>query len=156
MYYLEAHLAQRLDVPVSVNTLIEVYLANDIQPYATDSASLPGVIEQAEGALVQIQKSVTFLQEQKVTIAELKGQESATNAGLQTLDTGLSLGEAAVFGVVVGAAGQFADLCESLLKRSAAVKDSGSLVPEFGGMLDILDSPLLAAPVAYLLLAVLW
>ena len=34
----------------------------------------------------------------------------------------------------------------------AKIKDSGSLVPEFGGMLDILDSPLLAAPVAQLLL----
>ena len=48
--------------------------------------------------------------------------------------------------------GQVADLCESLLKRSAKIKDSGALVPEFGGMLDILDSPLLAAPVAQLLL----
>jgi len=58
-----------------------------------------------------------------------------------------------VFGVVVGAFGQFADLCESLLKRAAGVKDSGALVPEFGGVLDILDSPLLAAPVALLYVA---
>jgi len=64
----------------------------------------------------------------------------------------LSLGRAAAFGAVVGLAGQFGDLCESLLKRSCRVKDSGALVPEFGGLLDILDSPLLAAPVAYLLL----
>ena len=47
---------------------------------------------------------------------------------------------------------QFADLCESLLKRSAEMKDSGRLVPGFGGLLDILDSPLLAAPVALMLL----
>jgi phosphatidate cytidylyltransferase len=65
----------------------------------------------------------------------------------------VSLAEAAVFGLFVAMAGQFADLCESLLKRSAKAKDSGRVVPEFGGVLDILDSPLLAAPVAYGLLA---
>lgn len=55
-----------------------------------------------------------------------------------------------LFGVLVGAVGQFADLCESLLKRAAGVKDSGALVPEFGGVLDIADSPLLSVPVALL------
>ncbi len=64
----------------------------------------------------------------------------------------MSLGWAAGFGVIVGAVGQFADLCESLLKRSARIKDSGALVPEFGGVLDVLDSPLLAAPAAWVLL----
>jgi phosphatidate cytidylyltransferase len=67
----------------------------------------------------------------------------------------MPLGWAAAFGVIVGAVGQFADLCESLLKRSAKIKDSGALVPEFGGVLDVLDSPLLAAPVAYVLLNLL-
>lgn len=61
----------------------------------------------------------------------------------------------AVFGVLVGLAGQFGDLCESLLKRSAGAKDSGALVPEFGGVLDMLDSPLLAGPVAYFLMPLL-
>jgi phosphatidate cytidylyltransferase len=65
----------------------------------------------------------------------------------------LTLAEAALLGAVLGLAGQFADLCESLLKRSAEVKDAGAVVPEFGGVLDILDSPLLAAPVGYALLA---
>lgn len=64
----------------------------------------------------------------------------------------LSLGAAAAFGAIIGAIGQFADLCESLLKRSADMKDSGALVPSFGGVLDIIDSPLLAAPVAFWLL----
>ncbi len=71
------------------------------------------------------------------------------------LATGMSLRQAAVFGAVIGLAGQFGDLCESLLKRSARAKDSGSLVPEFGGVLDIIDSPLLAAPIAYLLLEIM-
>ena len=66
----------------------------------------------------------------------------------------LSPGATVIFALVVGLAGQFADLCESLLKRSAQAKDSGSLVPEFGGVLDIVDSPLLAAPVAMIVLKI--
>lgn len=60
--------------------------------------------------------------------------------------------QVALFGIIVGLAGQFGDLCESLMKRSAGVKDSGALVPEFGGVLDILDSPLLAGPIAFTML----
>lgn len=41
------------------------------------------------------------------------------------------------------------DLCASLLKRDAAVKDSSSAIPGMGGVLDIFDSPLLAAPAAW-------
>ncbi|MCK5113511.1 MAG: phosphatidate cytidylyltransferase [Phycisphaerae bacterium] len=62
---------------------------------------------------------------------------------------------AILFAVIVGVFGQFGDLCESLMKRSAGVKDSGAVVPEFGGVLDILDSPLLAAPIAFAFLVML-
>jgi CDP-diglyceride synthetase len=64
---------------------------------------------------------------------------------------GLSWPQGLVGGAILGAVGQIGDLFESLLKRDAGVKDSGA-VPGFGGVLDILDSPLLAAPVAYWLL----
>lgn len=71
--------------------------------------------------------------------------------------TGVSVSfSAAVFGAIVGATGQFGDLCESLMKRAANLKDSGAVVPEFGGLLDILDSLLLSAPVAVLLLQTMW
>ena len=53
------------------------------------------------------------------------------------------------FGLLVGAAGMVGDLAESLLKRDAGVKDSSTWLPGFGGVLDILDSLLLAAPVAW-------
>jgi phosphatidate cytidylyltransferase len=67
----------------------------------------------------------------------------------------LAIPAAAGFGALVGLAGQFADLCESLLKRNAKLKDSGALMPNFGGVLDIVDSPLLSAPVAVILLRLL-
>jgi len=55
-----------------------------------------------------------------------------------------------VLGVLLGVFSVAGDLCASLLKRDAAVKDSGDTLPGLGGVLDILDSPLLAAPVAWL------
>jgi phosphatidate cytidylyltransferase len=54
-----------------------------------------------------------------------------------------------VFGLAVGTAGMVGDLAESLLKRDAGRKDSSTWLPGFGGVLDILDSILLAAPVAW-------
>ncbi|MEN0111798.1 MAG: phosphatidate cytidylyltransferase [Planctomycetota bacterium] len=56
-----------------------------------------------------------------------------------------------VYAALVGAAGVAGDLAVSLLKRDAGVKNSSSWMPGFGGVLDVLDSVLFAAPVAYLL-----
>ncbi|PYR55794.1 MAG: hypothetical protein DMF85_18565 [Acidobacteria bacterium] len=52
-------------------------------------------------------------------------------------------------GVMVVAAGMVGDLFESLLKRSAGVKDSSGLIPGHGGVLDRIDSWLFAAPIYY-------
>jgi phosphatidate cytidylyltransferase len=54
------------------------------------------------------------------------------------------------FGVTVGLAGVFGDLAESLIKRDCRRKDAAQTVPGFGGVLDVVDSVLFAAPVAYL------
>jgi phosphatidate cytidylyltransferase len=54
------------------------------------------------------------------------------------------------FAIAVAIAGIVGDLAESMLKRDAGVKDSSTWMPGFGGVLDLLDSLLGAAPVAYI------
>jgi phosphatidate cytidylyltransferase len=57
---------------------------------------------------------------------------------------------AVIFGFCFACIAQAGDLAESMMKRDAEHKDSGHKVPGFGGVLDIVDSPLAAAPFAYL------
>lgn len=53
------------------------------------------------------------------------------------------------FSLLISLAGMAGDLAESLLKRDCGVKDSSDWMPGFGGVLDLLDSLLFAAPIAY-------
>lgn len=61
----------------------------------------------------------------------------------------MAVGPALVFGVCLAVIGQLSDLAESMLKRDAQQKDSSNRVPGFGGILDVVDSLLFAAPFAY-------
>jgi len=65
---------------------------------------------------------------------------------------GLTIQGAILFGIIVSAAGQTGDLAESLLKREAGVKDSSTLLPGHGGILDRFDSLLFVLPIAFLVL----
>lgn len=71
------------------------------------------------------------------------------------ITTGLGHWQAALIGGLLGLIGQVGDLVASVFKRDAGVKDYAATLPGFGGVMDVLDSPLLVAPVAYWLLVTL-
>lgn len=95
-----------------------------------------------EGALAGLVGSVVA-----AALVALWGPAQFGSAAL-TIPTALAVG------AVLGAGAQVGDLAESVLKRDAGVKDSGSLLPGHGGALDRLDSLLFAFPLAWLLLGV--
>lgn len=91
-------------------------------------------------------------------VSPKKSWEGAVGGLLATVAIALALGRWVPMlsltarvgaGVVVSVAGLAGDLCESLMKREAAMKDSGTLFPGHGGVLDRIDSLLLAAPALY-------
>ncbi len=59
------------------------------------------------------------------------------------------IGHLIVLGLFLGVLAQVGDLAESLLKRDCGVKDSGAILPGFGGMFDLIDSLLFTAPIFY-------
>jgi phosphatidate cytidylyltransferase len=68
---------------------------------------------------------------------------------------GVPVWEAVLLALAANIAGQVGDLAESAIKRGAGVKDSGSLLPGHGGLLDRLDSTMFSMPVTYVLLTLI-
>jgi phosphatidate cytidylyltransferase len=79
----------------------------------------------------------------------LLGSIAGTMLARLTFFPQLTLSDALLTALIIGVLGQTGDLFESLLKRSYGVKDSGSIIPGHGGVLDRLDSIIFAAPAAY-------
>jgi phosphatidate cytidylyltransferase len=68
---------------------------------------------------------------------------------LRGLLPGVSMLNICIIGLLLSVIGQIGDLSESLIKRDCKVKDSGSLFPGLGGILDMIDSLIFATPVFY-------
>jgi hypothetical protein len=107
-----------------------------------------------------LKRDVDDMVRQVELLLELARTETVTTGANAEIDLGqlaqVPWVKGFVFGAVLGGIGQVGDLFESMMKRDAEVKDSGSSIPGFGGILDVTDSPLLAAPFAYLLFSLPW
>lgn len=131
---------------VPLVSLIAVVKAGDIAAYAAGSlvgrhrmapALSPG--KTWEGAAASLAASVA--------VAWLVLEQAGSGLAARPLGGWL------MYGTLVGAAGMLGDLAESLAKRELSAKDSGHTLGGMGGLLDLVDSLLLAAPVAWLLWA---
>lgn len=77
-------------------------------------------------------------------------------AAQQTFMNDVVLWKALVCGILVHAVAQISDLMESLFKRAVGVKDSSNMLPGHGGILDRIDSLILATPFFYYLIHFFW
>jgi phosphatidate cytidylyltransferase len=112
------------------------------------------------GRAVGRHKMIPWLSPGKTWEGLIGGVAVATAVGLALAAASRLLNEAdhvplwlgAVCGAVFAVVGQLGDLAVSLFKRGAGMKDSSTMLPGLGGVLDVLDSPLMVAPVAYWIL----
>lgn len=106
------------------------------------------------GTLIGKHKLIPAVSPGKTVEGALAGLAGNIGAGLVCrifLALPISWGACLLLSSLMGVAAQAGDLFESQMKRAAHIKDSGSILPGHGGILDRFDASLFAAPVLYLL-----
>lgn len=137
-------LLERENGPMLVFLAILVPVGNDVGGYIT------GVLFGAHPMAPSISPKKSW---EGFAGSLLLGVGSAVALSVLALDLPWWIG--AVIGVVLVVIATCGDFCESLLKRDLGIKDMGHLLPGHGGILDRIDSMLLAAPTTFILLEVL-
>ncbi|MDD2310795.1 MAG: phosphatidate cytidylyltransferase [Desulfuromonadaceae bacterium] len=140
--FLLMHLVQLRQTPFGIEWLLVIMLivmTNDSAAYYSGSAFGKHRLY----PLVSPKKSI------EGAVGGLIGSLGGTILAKFTFFPQLTLADAVATALVIGIVGQAGDLFESLLKRSFGVKDSGSIIPGHGGLLDRMDSILFAAPITY-------
>jgi phosphatidate cytidylyltransferase len=103
-----------------------------------------------EGAIASLAASVAF----GMALIGLGEYLSRNGSSFTRLHTSEPWWHSLLLAILLNAAAQFGDLLESALKRGAGLKDSGTMLPGHGGILDRIDALLLAAPVLWFALAI--
>jgi phosphatidate cytidylyltransferase len=140
--FLLMHLVQLHQTPFGVQWVLVIMLivmTNDSAAYYSGSAFGKHRLY----PLVSPKKSI------EGAVGGLVGSLGGTMLAKFTFFPELTFIDAVATALVIGIIGQAGDLFESMLKRSFSVKDSGSIIPGHGGLLDRMDSILFAAPITY-------
>jgi phosphatidate cytidylyltransferase len=128
--------------PGSVTWMIVLIAASDSAQYYTGRALGRRMLAPAISPAKTVEGAIGGLVAAAI-VAPLAGRWCLPGKSVATL---------AILGLLLAAFGMAGDLFESLLKRSAGVKDSSNIIPGHGGVLDRIDSYLFAAPVFYVFL----
>jgi phosphatidate cytidylyltransferase len=122
---------------------------NKLAPIVSPNKSWEGAIASVVASVGMAWLVLHFGPEIMGFVFRLEGVDAHLRQVFAGITPRVSLRHALALGILTNVAAQFGDLFESALKRGAGVKDSGTLLPGHGGILDRIDALLFAIPVVW-------